>query len=109
MKIPKNMTIPEVTRAQHIKLIESLDKEYEYIFLFDARVRVAVIHDTLHEYYDIVVCGFSGKWFSVDHVDKKTAFNAYLSASHAVASAYIEKTLDKDLEASGIKRTFEDA
>ena len=105
MKIPKNMTIPEVTREQHIKLIKSLDEQYEYIFLYDARVRVAIIHDTLHEYYDIVVCSLDGEWFSVDHVDKKIAFNAYLSASHAVASGYIEKTLDKDLGIIGVKRT----
>lgn len=105
MKIPKNMTIPEVTREQHIKLIKSLDEQYEYIFLYDARVRVAIIHDTLHDYYDIVVCGVSGEWFSVDHVGKDLAFNAYLSASHAVASAYLKNNLDEDLKIIGNKRT----
>lgn len=104
MKIPKKMTIPEVTREEHISLINSLDKEYEYIFLFDSRVRVAIVHDMLHNTYIVLVCGLSGAWYTIDTCRKETAYDAYLSTAHAVASAYIEDSLDKDLEIIGVKR-----
>lgn len=105
MKIPKSMTIPEVTREEHINLINNLDTEYEYIYLYDCRVRIAVVHDKLHGYYDILCCSLSGIWYSLDHCKKDQVYNAYLRASHAVAVAYIEKSLDKDLEIIGVKRT----
>ena len=104
MKIPKQMAIPEITREEHTSLIRSLDGEYEYIYLFDARVRVAIIHDKLHECYTVVACATDGTWYNIDSVQKNDAYNSYLKVAHAVASAHIEKCLDKDLDIIGVKR-----
>lgn len=104
MKMPKQMSIPEITREEHTNLIMSLDDHYEYIWLFDARVRVAIVHDKLHECYTVVACATDGTWYNIDSVQKNVAYNSYLKAAHAVASAHIEKCLDKDLKIIGVKR-----
>lgn len=104
MKVPKQMVIPEITRDEHINLIRSLDDDYEFIYLFDARVRVAIIRDKLHDCYTVVACATDGTWYNIDSVQKNDAYNSYLKTAHAVASAHIEKSLDKDLQIIGVKR-----
>lgn len=104
MKVPKQMSIPEITREEHTNLIRSLDGDYEFIYLFDARVRVAIICDKLHDCYTVVACATDGTWYNIDSVQKKDAYNSYLKVAHAVASAHIEKCLDSDLEIIGVKR-----
>lgn len=104
MKVPKQMSIPEITRDEHVSLIRSLDGDYEYIYLFDARVRVAIIRDKLHDCYTVVACATNGTWYNIDSVQKKDAYDSYLKVAHAVACAHIEKCLDKDLEVIGVKR-----
>lgn len=105
MKVPKQMVIPEITREEHTKLIMSLDSEYEFIYLFDARVRVAIIRDKLHDCYTVVACATDGTWYNIDSVQKNDAYNSYLRTAHAVATAHIEKCLDHDLKILGVKRS----
>lgn len=75
-----------VSVEEHKELINTLGK-FEYVYLFDSRVRTAITFDTVENLFYVCVCAPSGVWITIDSfsdVDSVIpAFNACATAVYA--------------------------
>lgn len=97
-----------VTVTEHKALINSLDT-YEYVYLFDARIRSAITFNELENLFYVNVCSTSGMWVIIDSFrDPDSVEPSFLACANAVIKTFQEGTFDKDVEFFGKvnKRVF---
>ena len=57
--------ISPVTPEEHMSLIDTLSS-YEYVYLFDARVRTAITFSPVENCFYVCVCNTDSAWIIID-------------------------------------------